>query len=207
MKKLMVLLSLTALLQAKDITLPAPNTVNGAPLYEVLKNRATHRTFDRDRELTETQISQILWAAAGRNRKASKKRTAPSAWGNNEVELYVLLTQGIYKYDDGKHTLVHIAAGDFRKDAGEQNFVKKAPMSIVLVGDLSKIKQTKDKSEKLRVANLDAGYISQNIYLASYSEGLITGARAWIDFEKLSGVLKLTEDQHIIVANSVGYSR
>ncbi len=207
MEKMIILLSLALFLQAADIKLPAPNKENGTPLYETLENRATHRAFDKNRELTDTQISQILWAAAGRNRNNSKKLTAPSAWGNSEIELYVLLERGIYKYDDEKHTLVQISAEDKRETAGKQKFVKKAPMSIVLVADLSKIKQIKDKTRKLKVANLDAGYISQNIYLASYSEGLVTGARLWINFDKLSKTLKLTENQHIIVANSVGYNK
>lgn len=205
MKKLALLLAVPALLAAQNITLPSPAVEGGMPLYTALKNRSTERDFDKKRPLTEKQISQILWAAAGKNREKDEKRTAPSAWGNNEVELYVLLQSGSYKYDAVKHTLVQLSKEDQRNLGGKQKFVKDAPMTIVLVGDLEKITQTKDETHKLNTAYVDAGYISQNIYLAAESEGLITGARGWIDHEAIIKGLKLSETQRPIIANSVGY--
>lgn len=207
MKTILSLLVLVALLSAETITLEAPKKSGGKALYSILNSRKTVRDFDKKRTLSDAQISQILWAAAGRNRTEEKNRTAPSAWGNNEVELYVLLSKGAYKYDPVNHALNLVVAGDQRKSGGKQGFVKDAPMTIVLVADLDKITQTKDEVAKLNTAHIDAGYISQNIYLVAESEGLVTGARAWLDRKELTEVLKLSSSQRVIVANSIGYGK
>ncbi len=207
MKSLLFLSLIMVPLMANTISLPSPVMEGGVPLYNALKDRATNRRFDKDRPLTHQQISQILWAAAGCNRSNSRKRTAPSAWGNNEIELYVFLADGTYKYEPVEHELLLISPEDNREHSGEQRLVEAAPLTIVMIADLSQITQIDDEAAKLNTANVDAGYISQNIYLAAGSEGLITGARAWIDFEQLSSVLRLNENQRIIVANSVGYER
>jgi nitroreductase len=60
---------------------------------------------------------------------------------------------------------------------------------------------------KMNTANIDAGYISQNIYLFCASEGLVTGARGMVDKEALFPKLKLKPDQQIIIAHCVGYSK
>jgi nitroreductase len=90
--------------------------------------------------------------------------------------------------------------------AGKQDFVKEAAVQIVLVADLSKMGEGSNE-QKLNTANIDAGYISQNIYLYCTSEGLATGARGSIDKEVLSTKLKLRPNQKIIIAHSVGYPK
>jgi nitroreductase len=144
-----------------------------------------------------------LWAAFGINRPDGK-RTAPSSRDNQETDLYVFLKTGVYTYDALANQLVQISDEDIRYMAGRQDFVKDAPVQIVLVADLLKIGDGSN-DEKLYTANIDAGYISQNIYLFCTSEGLATGARAFIDKEALSLKLKLRPDQKIIIAHSVGY--
>lgn len=207
MKTVLSLFVLVLTISAESISLPAPTKDGGKALYNILNVRSTSRDFDKNKTLTKKQISQVLWAAAGQNRTKEKNRTAPSAWGNNEVELYVFLVDGTYKYNPIDHSLSLISKGDQRKAGGEQNFVKDAPMTIVLVADLDKITQTKDETAKVNTAQLDAGYISQNIYLVAESEGLVTGARAWLDRKRLATVLQLSASQRVIVANSVGYAK
>lgn len=198
------ILLLTAALSAKEITLPKAKMDGGKGLYETLAGRATSREFST-KELTRKQLSQILWSAAGVNREKEGKRTSPSAWGNNEVELYVLLKEGTFKYLPLSHSLKEISNEDNRKFGGIQEFVAEAPVTIILVADLSKITQVKDEPTQLNLSYIDAGYISQNIYLAAESEGLVTGARGMLDHKKLAEVLKLSATQRVIVGNSVGY--
>ena len=57
------------------------------------------------------------------------------------------------------------------------------------------------------LANIDVGYISQNVYLFCASEGLVTGARAMVDRAALGPKLKLRPDQMIVLAQSVGYPK
>ncbi len=201
-----ILFLAVTLFASKPVKLPKAAMSGGTPLYETLTNRSTGRQFSK-KKLSRKQISQILWSAAGVNRPESGKRTSPSAWGNNEVEVYVLLPEGTFKYDVLKHSLNEISKEDNRGFGGLQEFVTDAPLTLILVADLSKITQTKDETTKLNLSYIDAGYISQNIYLAAASEGLITGARAMVDHKKLKEVLKLSDTQRVIVANSVGYAK
>jgi len=57
------------------------------------------------------------------------------------------------------------------------------------------------------MANIDVGYISQNVYLFCASEGLVTGARMLVDRATLGPRLKLRPDQMIILAQSAGYPK
>jgi nitroreductase len=60
---------------------------------------------------------------------------------------------------------------------------------------------------KKNTANIDVGYISQNVYLFCASEGLVTGARGSVDRAILGPRLKLRPDQMIILAQSAGYPK
>lgn len=207
MKQILSLLILSTAIFAQSITLPTPKMEGGVPLYEALKNRQTSRAFDAKKDLNDQQLSQILWAAAGVNRESKDKRTAPSAWGNNEISLYVLLKKGTYRFDAASHSLLLVSSEDNRQFGGLQEFVKDAPLTIIMVADLSKVTQVDDDASKMAVSQIDAGYVSQNIYLVAASEGLITGARGMLDKKKLGEVLKLSDTQRVILGNSVGYKK
>lgn len=193
-------------LAARDIALPAPQKTGGMPLMDALSKRATSRSFDSKRELSQQQLSNLLWAAWGVNR-ADGKRTAPSANNKREIDIYVLLKQGAYRYDAKAHSLVAVADGkDIRELGGTQSFAKDAPVTLVLVADLSKLSQ-KTEAAKREVAAVNAGFIAQNIYLHCASEGLVTGTRMNIDREKLAPALSLKNTQWTVIANSVGYAK
>ena len=57
-----------------------------------------------------------------------------------DIDIYVVLPQGTYLYDAKGHKLNLISEGDHRSAvAGGQAFVNNAPVSLVLVSDLSKL--------------------------------------------------------------------
>lgn len=184
------------------LELPPPHKVGGRPLMEALAQRATSRTFDK-RELPVPQLSDLLWAAFGVNRPDGK-RTAPSAKNGQEIDLYVLLKQGAYRYQAQAHRLDPVAPGDLRAFGGTQTFVQDAPVTLVLVADLAKT-GTGPLEQRREWAHADAGYISQNIYLYCASAGLATGARAYVDKTLLGPRLSLRPDQLILLAQSVGF--
>jgi SagB-type dehydrogenase family enzyme len=187
---------------AQNIELPTPDRTGGMPLMEALNKRKTVRSF-QSKELTRQQLSNLLWAAWGINREGGK-RTAPSARNFQETDIYVLLKSGVYVYNAAKNELVLVSDKDEREFAGTQDFIKDAPVQLVLVADLSKMSGG-SSSGKLNTAYIDAGYISQNIYLWCASENLGTGARGMVDHEVLAPKLKLKEEQRIVIAHSVGY--
>ena len=189
---------------AQSIDLPAPQKTGGMPLMDALAKRSTARTFD-SKELTPRQLSSLLWAAFGINRPDGK-RTAPSARDFQETDIYVLLKQGAYVYAAKSNKLDLVVAEDIRALGGTQAFVKDAPVTLVFVADLSKMGVGSNEDKK-NTANIDVGYISQNVYLFCASEGLVTGARMSVNRATLGPKLKLRPDQMIILAQSVGYPK
>jgi nitroreductase len=123
-----------------------------------------------------------------------------------ETDIYVLLKQGAYVYSAKFNKLDLIVAEDIRALGGTQAFVKDAPVTLIFVADLTKMGSGSNEN-KLNTANIDVGYISQNVYLFCASEGLVTGARMSVDKTALGPKLKLRPDQMIILAQSVGYPK
>jgi SagB-type dehydrogenase family enzyme len=195
-----IILSFTCLLFslrifAQDINLPAPQTEGGLPLMQALSERKTSRSFS-SKELDIQTLSNLLWAANGFNR--SDKRTAPTAMNRQEIEIYLTLPSGAYWYDAKNNVLVQKSTEDLRALTGRQDFVATAPLNIVIVADTEK--QTGKESQYI-----DAGYVSQNIYLFCASEGLATVVRGLVDREALAKALNLSDKQVVIVAQTVGY--
>ena len=110
-------------------------------------------------------------------------RTAPSANNKQEIDIYVLLKKGAYRFDAQNNKLDLISPDDLRAQASEQRFAD-APVQLIFVADLRK-RGGASEEEKLRMANIDCGYISQNTYLYCTSEGLVTGARATVNRDAL----------------------
>jgi nitroreductase len=191
-------------LLAQAIDLPAPQKTGGMPLMDALAKRSTARTFD-SKELSPQQLSSLLWAAFGINRPDGK-RTAPSARNFQETDIYVLLKSGAYVYSAKSNKLDLVVAEDIRALGGTQAFVKDAPVTLIYVADLSKMGDGSNEDKK-NTANIDVGYISQNVYLFCASEGLVTGARGSVDRAALGPKLKLRPNQMIILAQSAGYPK
>jgi nitroreductase len=202
---LAALCCVTALVaRAQNIGLPAPQKTGGMPVMEALAKRATSRAFDT-KELSTQQLSNLLWAAFGINRPDGR-RTAPSARNWQETDIYVLLQSGAYVYDAKVNRLNSVATEDLRSLGGTQPFVKDAPVTLIFVADLAKLGSGSDEGKK-NTANIDVGYISQNVYLYCASEGLATGARGSVDRAALGPKLNLRADQLIVLAQSVGHPK
>jgi len=192
---------------ARDIImLEPPGLDGGLPLMQALRNRKSVHSFSPT-GVSDRQVSELLWAANGINRKISVKgkegmRTAPSARNHQEIEIYVFLASGIYLYDVVMHRLVLVRADDHRKDCGMQAFFAEVPVALCLVADFSKMGKYDDKKRAF-YSGIDAGYVSQNIYLYCASEGLATSACGLIDRKKLYRLLKL-DDAKAILSHPVG---
>jgi SagB-type dehydrogenase family enzyme len=202
-----MLFSLTCLPQELvNISLPAPNTKGGKPLMEALNDRQTKRDFGQQK-LTEQQLSDLLWAAFGINRTESGRRTAPSAVNWQETDIYVSLESGVYLYDAKKNELTAVISGDHRKDMGKQSFTGDAAVMLVFVADYSKMGVVTPKENKDFYAAVDVGYISQNVYLYCSSENMSTVVLGMIDRDKIKELLKLKEDQKVILSQCVGFPK
>ncbi len=189
--------------ELKSIQLPGPRMTGGRPLMEVLKDRHSSREFS-EQELPLPVLSDLLWAAFGINRPDVKKRTAPSAVNWQEIDIYVATAGGLFLYDAEAHALHQILSEDIREMTGPQAFVKDAPMNLVYVADYAKMGE-RSEDDKRFYSGADVGFIGQNVYLFCASEGLATVIRGRVDRTPLAEAMNLRPDQHIILAQTVGY--
>jgi hypothetical protein len=183
---------------AQTIKLPEPQKTGGKPLMEVLSQRQSTRDFDTSRTLSDQTLSNLLWAGFGYNRDG--KRTAPSAMNRQEIAIYIITSQSTFIYDASLNELKEITKGDYRKAAGSQDFVYTAPVNLVFVCD-------KTKMPDIQMAYADCGFIAQNIYLYCASECLGTVVRGSFDKNELSHILKLNENQEILLCQTIGYPK
>ncbi len=184
--------------------LPKPRLDNATTLVQALKARKTSREF-APQALPLQTLSDLLWAAFGVNREDGR-RTAPSAHNWQEVDVYVALPQGVYVFDGKAHALAGVVAGDLRSVTGKQEFVKDAPVTLVFVADLGRMKGASPEDRDM-YSSTDAAFISQNVYLYCAAAGLATGVRGMVDRPALAQALGLRPDQRIILAQSVGYPK
>ena len=184
------------------IALPPADHTGGAPLMETLARRRSTREFAPD-PLPLPVLSGLLWAAYGVNRQDGG-RTAPSALNAQEVDVYVALPGGAYCYNAKAHALHLAAAADVRRVTGYQDFVDDAALDLVFVADYSRFGMVPVHVRE-SYASVAAGAIAQNVYLFSAANGLATVIRAWIDRDAIANALGLTHDQHVLLAQTVGY--
>jgi SagB-type dehydrogenase family enzyme len=182
--------------------LPPPSRSGGLPFIEALQRRESRREFD-PAPLPDTVLSDLLWAAAGINRPALGGRTAPSAMNSQEVQLYVALPQGLYRYEPQAHALQLTIATDVRRVTGYQDFVDSAPLDLVYVADHTRMTLV-PAAQRTAYAFAAAGAMAQNVYLACASGGLATVIRAWFDRDALAQAMGLGAEQQLLLAQTVG---
>jgi nitroreductase len=191
--------------EPKSIQLLKPQIGSGNPLMQLLWKRMSSREFS-PKPLPVEVLSNLLWAGFGINRPDGK-RTAPSAMNWQDIDIYVILSDGLYLYDAKANQLKLMVAQDLRGLAGTQPYVKEAPVNVIYVSDYAKMGDKIPNELKILCSGAHAGFISENVYLYCASEGLATVVRAYIDIPALSKVMKLRLDQKIILAQSVGYPK
>ena len=163
------------------IKLPEPE-YQGIPLEEAIKKRRSARNYS-GKPVTMSQLSQLVFSAQGMTGKTygHPLRTTPSAGALYPFEIYVIannvdtLDQGIYHYSILDHTLELVKSGDFRKEitsAGlKQEMLGDSDVVFVLSAVFDRTRH-KYGERGFRYVYIEAGHISQNIYLQAVSLGL-----------------------------------
>ncbi len=141
-------------------------------------------------------------------------RTAASASNSQEIDLYVVLPEGIYLYDAVPHRLRPVVAGDHREQLGRRGRgggAARAPVSFLFVVDIAKYSKgtpqepgLKDPEIQKSYYNVATGLIAGNVFLFAASQGLA----AWFhncNKTALATELKLRPEQHVLYAHTVGY--
>ena len=181
--------------ELKPIQLPNPEMTGGMPLMQALAARRTTRAFI-DKPLPLQTLSNLLWAAFGVNRPREVKpdlgRTAPSAHNTQDIALEVVLADGVYVYDAEQNLLRPVLSGDVR------GAISPAPAAHAAV-TIIYVAPVKDD-----YAQVDVGFIGQNVYLFAASQGL----NAWfytVHAQDVAAKLGLGADRSVLYAQSVGY--
>lgn len=189
-------------IQAQDvISLPQPEVNKlSMSLGDVLQKRRSERKYS-NQEISLQTLSTILWAACGVSDPKTGKITAPSAINMQDIKIYVCSKDGACLYNAKANTLTKVSDKDLREVlAGRQTFAKSAPVTLLLVST----KDT-DRSPNERYGAVDAGYVSQNIYLACTALGMKTVARAQMDVDALRRALNFPATTLLELNHPIGY--
>ena len=187
---------------AQTVSLPSPQIENGPAILGILAQRQSANAFD-SRALTQQDLANLLWGAMGQNRE-NGKLTAPSARNKQEVRLFVFTEDGVSEYLPHGHELKKVADGDHRDlVAAHQDFVKSAPVSLVLVMDMDKFGGTEPR--QISMATVDAGIVCENISVAAAGLGLAARPRGSMNSDAIKELLGLNVNQIPIMNNVIGY--
>ncbi len=195
--------------------LPSPRKLE-MTLQEALEKRRSSRDFSGE-PIAEEMVAALLWAANGINRK-NFKRTTPSALNWQDVSVYVVQANGIWKYLPKRHALLFIEGKDQREYFGEiKTWMKLASQHLVFVSDARKTETftTKliDKTFKVdfsegelneRARAINVGVKVQAVYLAAVAMGLGCTCRLLVDDQKARELMKLAPEEKIMAICSVG---
>jgi nitroreductase len=201
----------------QPIALVKPQADGGKSVLAALQERRTNRNIS-PQKLPPQMLSNLLWAAFGVNREngpfGQVGRTAASASNSQEIDLYVVLPEGIYLYEAAPHRLAPVAAGDLREKVGGRGRgggAAKAPVNLVFVADIARFAKARLQEPGLKDAeiqksyyNVATGLIAGNVYLFAASQGLA----AWFhncNKAALAAELKLRPEQRVLYAQTVGY--
>ena len=183
-----------------EIKLPTPNLKNSVTLKTALEKRKTSRTFS-NKALSELDLSNLLWAAYGQNRP-NGKRTVPVARGIYAIEMYVALSDGVYKHELGDNVLKKVTSKDMRAESDSRKMGAKAPVVLVMVAD----KDAFDGKGSHYIA-MEAGAIMQNIYLYCAGYNLNTVVCGSFKPQVWAKALKLPANKYVILTQVVGCPR
>jgi len=202
----------------KPIVLLKPKPGKEIPVLKALEKRKTIREIS-DKKFSLQELSNLLWAACGVNRKKGPfglaSRTAASASNSQEIDVYVALEEGAFLYDAFQHKLMPVIAEDIRTLAigqGQVSLGDKAPVRLIYVADINKLSNTAGYQEpglqnpEVQKAYyfVDTGLIAGNVYLFAASQGLA----AWFhncNKPALTSRLNLRHDQRVLFGQTVGY--
>lgn len=188
----------------REIRLPKPRDKSGVSIEETLNKRRSIREYKRG-ELRLEEVSQLLWAAAGKN---LYRRTYPSAGATYPIELYLIsgdvegLEPGIYHYIYSRHSLEKIKDQDVRrllcKASLEQSMIEEASVSFIIAANYQRT--TIHYGQRgIRYVHMEVGHIGQNLSLQAIALNIGTVMIGAFDDKRVKEILEIEEDPLYII--------
>jgi SagB-type dehydrogenase family enzyme len=189
---------------AEEIKLPKPKENGFISIEEALHKRRSVRDYKKG-PLGLEQISQLLWAASGKN---LYRRTAPSAGATYPLETYLVvgevegLKPGIYYYDYSSHSLERIKDQDIRNRLSQaalgQGMIEKASIDIIIAADYGRTTSYYGQ-RGIRYVHMEVSHVAQNIFLQANALSLGTVMIGAFEDKQVKDVLGIKEDPLYII--------
>ena len=199
--------------QSTQIYLPSPSQQGSMSLEETIARRRSIRHFT-SRPISQSQLSQILWAAQGTS-DTPWTRTVPSAGATYPLEIFVVcgancieqISEGIYHYNVDSHSLTRHHKGDARLElaraASGQEYIYEAPADIVICAIYERtLRRYGARGE--RYVHIEVGHAGQNIYLQATAIGLATVAIGAFYDEPVREALRLDKQYRPLYIMPIG---
>ncbi len=194
------------------VNLPETEASGMSRIEELIAKRRSIRIY-KDKKLSKTVISRLLWAAQGISSE-NGLRTSPSAGALYPLEIHVVtggggeLEPGVYRYIPEGHNLVREISGDMREKLSKaalfQTMIRNAPVSFVISAIYARI-TGKYGNRGLRYAHMEAGHTAQNVCLLAVELGIGTCTVGAFEDEEVKKVLKLPVNEEPLYILPLGY--
>ncbi len=196
--------------KAQDIlSLPMPKVKGKVSLEEAISKRRSVRSF-LPKDLSMEQVSQLLWAVQGVTEKGRGLRAAPSAGALYPLEIYMVRSDGIFRYDIKSHSLKQIRDADVREELTRASWgqlaILQAPVSVIICAVRSRVTAKYDARGN-RYVDIEVGHAAENLHLQAVALGLASvpvGAFTDGEVKRILGLSRDTEPRYII---PVGYAK
>lgn len=197
--------------------LPKPSFDGKVSVEKAIKERRTLRDF-RERTLSLSHLSQLLWAAQGITDSTTGRRSAPSGGALYPLDIYVLIGEngvekieaGVYHYLPEEHSITMILKGDRRREISRaslsQMWMAKAPVIFIITAEYKRI-TGKYGERGIRYALIEVGHAGQNLFLEAEASGLGAGIVGAFNDPEVSKVASLPSEHEPILIMPVGYKR
>lgn len=198
---------------ARIITLPKPSEISTRPvdLRTAIENRKSVRTY-ADTPLTLEELALLLWCTQGVRSIVEHEytfRNVPSAGARHAIETYLCvnrvagLTPGLYRYLPLEHSLVEVNVEPGISDritaaCLHQRFIRES--AVTFLWTAVAYRMTWRYGERgYRYLHLDAGHVSQNLYLSAQLIECGVCSIGAFDDEAIVRELGIDGERHFIV--------
>ena len=197
----------------KIIDLPNDYIKGDMDVWDAIENRRSFRNYSTE-ALSLQELATLLRATQGITGEDGIKRSAPSAGGLYPMETYLVINNvqgletGLYHYNVEKNNLELLHLGDFRselkKNAFEQQVVVDSAVNFIWTAVPERT--TKKYGERgHRYIDVEAGHISQNLYLQGTAMNLGVVAVGGFDVDGMNEFLEIDGVyETVIYMNAVG---
>ena len=196
------------------IKLPEPRTGSSRSVEETLLKRRSIREY-LPGALSLPEVSQVLWSAYGITSDEGF-RTSPSAGGLFPLRIYLAavnvkeLSQGIYSYDAGTHSLEHLKSGDFSTSLTSgtffQDYIADAAAVLIISADYTGPNE-KYGDQGPKFTWMDLGHLGQNVHLQAVALEIGTVAVAAVRPGEIEKLLEIPEGEEVLYLMPLGKTK